>query len=126
MPSAPEGAIKRWIATNPLIPGVGDGYAERLWDASGDQLYDLIRARDVQALAKVLDVTKPTAIIQAFGLLLDEVTALQELDGRGVDGVTASAAVRLFGAGRRKAVPRKSIRNYVARALVQGRRSGNR
>jgi exodeoxyribonuclease V alpha subunit len=98
-PAAPQGAaIRRWIARNPAIPGVGEGYAERLWDAFGDNLYDVIRTRDVQALAEVLDVFKATAIVEAFGLLLDEVTALQDLDGMGVDGATASAAVRLFGA----------------------------
>jgi exodeoxyribonuclease V alpha subunit len=98
-PTAPRGAaIRRWIARNPSIPGVGEGYAERLWDAFGDRLYDVIRARDVQALAEVLDVPKASAIVDAFGLLLDEVTALQELDGMGLDGATASAAVRIFGA----------------------------
>ncbi len=98
-PAAPRGAaIRRWIARNPSIPGVGDGYAERLWDAFGDRLYDVIRARDVAALAAVLDIAKASAIVDAFGLLLDEVTALQELDGMGLDGATASAAVRLFGA----------------------------
>ncbi len=98
-PTAPRGAaIRRWIARNPSIAGVGEGYAERLWDAFGDRLYDLIRARDVRALAAVLDVAKASTIVDAFGLLLDEVTALQELDGMGVDGATASAAVRLFGA----------------------------
>ncbi len=98
-PAAPHGtAIRRWIARNPSIPGVGEGYAERLWDAFGDRLYDVIRARDVSALAAVLDVAKASAIVDAFGLLLDEVTALQELDGMGLDGTTAGAAVRLFGA----------------------------
>ena len=98
-PAAPHGtAMRRWIARNPSIPGVGEGYAERLWDAFGDRLYDVIRARDVPALAAVLDVAKASAIVDAFGLLLDEVTALQELDGMGLDGTTAGAAVRLFGA----------------------------
>lgn len=98
-PSTPRGAaIRRWIARNPDIPGVGAGYAERLWDAFGDRLYDLIRARDVNALAAVLDVPKASAIVEAFGMLLEEVTALQELDAMGLDGRTASTAVRLFGA----------------------------
>ena len=91
------GAIRRWIARNPAIPGVGEGYAERLWDALGDQLYERIRARDIPALAAVLDVPKAAAIVDAFGLLLDEVTALEELDGMGMDGATALVAVRLFG-----------------------------
>jgi exodeoxyribonuclease V alpha subunit len=98
-PAAPRGAaIRRWIARHPAIPGVGDGYAERLWDAFGDRLYDVIRARDVQALANVLDVTKASAIVDALSLLLDEVTALQGLDEMGLEGATATAAVRLFGA----------------------------
>jgi exodeoxyribonuclease V alpha subunit len=97
-PSSPQGsAIRRWIARNPAIPGVGKGYADRLWDAFGERLYDLIRARDVKALAAVLDVSKASAIVEAFGLLLQEVTALQELDEMGLEGSTASTAVRLFG-----------------------------
>jgi exodeoxyribonuclease V alpha subunit len=96
---APRGAvIRRWIARNPAISGAGEGYAERLWDAFGERLYDVIRARDVQALAAVLDVAKASAIVNAFGLLLEEVTALQELDEMGLEGATASTAVRLFGA----------------------------
>ncbi|TGS85091.1 hypothetical protein EN817_23635 [Mesorhizobium sp. M3A.F.Ca.ET.174.01.1.1] len=98
-PAMPRGAaIRRWIARNPAIPGVGEGYAERLWEAFGGRLYDLIRTRDVEALAEVLDRAKAAAIVDAFGLLLDEVTALQELDELGIEGATANAAVRLFGA----------------------------
>lgn len=103
-PLVPRGAaLRRWIARNPAISGVGDGYAERLWDAYGPRLYDLIRAGDVEALARVLDLRKAVAIVDAFGLLLDEVSALESLDGMGLDGRTAHAAVRLFGpdAGRR-------------------------
>jgi exodeoxyribonuclease V alpha subunit len=97
-PTAPRGAaICRWIARNPAIPGVGERYAARLWDAFGDRLYDVIGSKDVQALAAVLDVTKASAIVDAFGLLHDEVSALQELEEMGLDGATASAAARLFG-----------------------------
>ncbi|MDO9710757.1 ATP-dependent DNA helicase [Paracraurococcus lichenis] len=103
-PVAPQGAaIRRWISRHPGIKGVGDGYAERLWDAYGCGLYDLLRKRDVLALAAVLDISKASAIVQAFGLLVDEVGALEDLDGLGMDGRTANAALRLFGAdaGRR-------------------------
>ncbi len=102
-PIAPKGdAIRRWIARHPDIKGVGDGYAERLWDAHGSRLYDILRQRDVGALATVLDLPKACAIVEAFGLLLGEITALEDLDGLGLDGRTAHAAVRLFGtdAGR--------------------------
>jgi hypothetical protein len=98
-PIAPKGdAIRRWIARHPDIKGVGDGYAERLWDAHGPRLYDILRQRDVGALATVLDLPKACAIVEAFGLLLDEIAALEDLDGLGLDGRTAYAAVRLFGA----------------------------
>ncbi len=98
-PLAPRGAaIRRWIARNPRIKGVGDGYAERLWDALGPRLYDVLRNRDIEALATILDIPKAHAIIDAFGLLLDEVTALEDLDGLGLDGRTANAAITLFGA----------------------------
>ncbi|WP_372398674.1 AAA family ATPase [Azospirillum sp. HJ39] len=98
-PLAPQGdAIRRWIARNPRIKGVGVGYAERLWDALGTGLYDAIRRRDVEALAAVLDIPKAASIIDAFGLLLDEVTALEDLDGLGLDGRAANTAVALYGA----------------------------
>ncbi|WP_287786720.1 AAA family ATPase [Acidiphilium sp.] len=103
-PVAPHGAaIRRWIARHPDIRGVGDGYAERLWDAHGLHLYELLRNRDVAALAAVLDMPKACAIVDAFGLLVDEITALEDLDGLGLDGKVANAALRLFGAdaGRR-------------------------
>ncbi len=97
-PLAPKGAaIRRWIALNPKIKGVGQGYAERLWDALGPRLYEAIRQRDIDALATVLDVPKAHAIVDAFGLLLDEVSALEDLDGLGLDGRTANAAITLYG-----------------------------
>lgn len=98
-PLAPQGAaIRRWIARNPRIKGVGVGYAERLWDALGSRLYEVLRNRDADALAAVLDLPKAHAIVDAFGLLLDEVTALEALDGLGLDGRTANAAITLYGA----------------------------
>lgn len=103
-PVAPRGAaIRRWMARHPGIRGVGAGYAERLWDAHGPRLYDLLRNRDVTALAVVLDLPKACSIVDAFALLVSEVNALEDLDGFGLDGRTANAAVRLFGAdaGRR-------------------------
>jgi hypothetical protein len=45
----------------------------------------------------VLDLPKAYAIIDAFGLLVDEVTAPEDLDGLGLYGMTANAAVRLSG-----------------------------
>lgn len=96
-------AVRRWIAQHPNIRGVGAGYAERLWDAYGPSLYEILRKRDVAALAAVLDASKAAAIVDAFGLLVDEISALEELDDLGLDGRTANAAIRLFGldAGRR-------------------------
>lgn len=96
-------AITHWIATHPDINGVGIGYAERLWDAYGQGLYDILRQRDLAPLARVLDFTKAAAIVDAFGLLQDEISALEELDSIGLDGRTAKAAIALYGsdAGRR-------------------------
>jgi exodeoxyribonuclease V alpha subunit len=90
-------AVTHWIAKHPDIPGVGIGYAERLWDAFGPRLFDVLRSRDVSALAKVLDHPKAAAIIDAFGLLTDEIDALEQLDALGLDGRTAKAAITLFG-----------------------------
>ena len=99
MPLAPSGAgIRRWIARNRNIPGVGEAYADRLWNALGPSLYDHLRDREVAPLAAVLDVVKAHAIVDAWALLTDEVTAIEELDNLGVSGVTANAALRLFGA----------------------------
>src|SRR5690606_35056106 len=65
-PMVPKGAaIQQWIAKNPEIKGVGSGYAARLWDAYGSGLYELLRQRDVAALAKVLDFSKAAAIVEA-------------------------------------------------------------
>jgi exodeoxyribonuclease V alpha subunit len=103
-PVAPQGAaIRRWIARHPDIKGVGEAYAERLWDAYGPSLYDILRNRDADALAAILDIPKAVAIIQAFGLMIDEVSALEDLDNLGLDGRTAHASLRLFGseAGRK-------------------------
>lgn len=103
-PVAPSGAaIRQWIAKHPAIKGVGHGYAERLWDAFGRSLYDILRERNVDAISKVLDYPKAAAIVDAFGLLVDEISALEDLDDFGLDGRTARAAITLFGldAGRR-------------------------
>ena len=96
-------AIKQWLASNPTIKGVGEGYAERLWDAYGPSLYEIIRKRDLASLARVLDFPKAAAIVDAFGLLNDEIVTLRELDCFNLDGRTARAAISLFGrdAGRR-------------------------
>ncbi len=99
-PLVPGGsAIRNWIAKHPNIRGVGKAYAERLWDAYGSNLYHLLRQRDVNALAKVLDYRKAVAIVDAFGLLTDEITAFEELDSLGLDSRTARAAMRLYGTG---------------------------
>ena len=86
-PIAPKGdAIRRWIARHPGIKGVGDGYAERLWDAHGPKLYDMLRQRDVGALARSSTFRKPVPLWKPSGCYYDEITALEDLDGLGLDG----------------------------------------
>ena len=50
----------------------------------------------------VLDIAKASSIVEAFGLLADEISTLKELDSVGVDGRTANAAIRVFGSGAGK------------------------
>ena len=115
VPLEPSGAgIRRWIARNREIPGVGEAYADRLWDALGPRLYGHLRARDVTPIAKVLDLPKARAIVDAWALLTDEVTALEELDRLGVSGATANAALRLFGA---RAAERFATNPYLVSLL---------
>lgn len=97
-PVAPTGAaIRHWIAKHPDIKGIGPAYANRLWNAHAAELYELLRKRDVAALAKALDWPKAAAIVEAFGLLVQEITLLEKLDTMSLDGPTARAAITLFG-----------------------------
>ncbi len=52
--------MRRWIARHPDIKGVGEAYADRLWDAYGPRLYGILRNRDTDALAAILDIPKPS------------------------------------------------------------------
>ena len=123
-PIAPSGAaIRQWIAKHPDIKGVGHSYAERLWDAFGRGLYDVLRERDVDAISKVLDYQKAAAIVDAFGLLVDEISALEDLDDFGLDGRHRKSGHHTFWLGFRTPISRKSIPADFIGAVDKGRHS---
>ena len=98
LPLLPTGeGIKRWIATNPKIPGVGARTASRLWEALGTKLYEALRHGDVGAIAAHVGPKAARNIVDAFALLADEVDVLAAYDRYGVDPRAAIAACGLWG-----------------------------
>lgn len=100
LPLVPKGeAIVRYLATNPAIKGIGWGYAQRLWDAFGERLYDLLAKRAAVALAEVIGIDLAAAVVEGFGLLAEETRVFQWLDRYGVAPRTAASAATVWGAG---------------------------
>jgi len=100
LPLMPSGrAVIRYLATNRRFEGVGWATANRLWEVFGEKLYDLIRQRDVAAVAAAVGPARAVAIVEGFGLLAEEIEVFAWLDRYGVEPRTAAAAASLWGRG---------------------------
>jgi len=107
MPLVPRGeGIIRWIATNQAIPGVGRATATRLWNELGPDVYRALRERDAHTLSRHVGALAASAIVTEFGLLSEEVDALEYFDRHGFDARTAIAAATLWGRGAIERVER--------------------
>lgn len=74
LPLMPLGrTLVRYLATNARFPGVGWKTADRLWSEFGDHLHDLLRDRDVNALAEIIGAERAVSIVEGFGLFAEEV-----------------------------------------------------
>ncbi|HEX6705322.1 MAG TPA: AAA family ATPase [Albitalea sp.] len=100
LPMPLEGeAIVRYLADNPRFERVGIRTALRLRNGLGlEGLHAALRARDFEALAKVVEPSVAVAIVNAADLLHDEIETLTELERAGVDARTAGLAFALWGA----------------------------
>lgn len=101
-------AIIRHLATDKRLVGIGWATAEKLWDRFGETIYDIIRDRDLKALAEVVGADRAIAIVGGFGMLAEEVEIFRWLDLYGVSPRVAGAAARVWGLGaidRIKAAP---------------------
>ena len=100
LPLLPSGqGIVRLLAESRRFPGIGRRTAMRLWGALGVRLYDVLSARDYEAVADVIGVELTAVVIDGFGLLSVEVTTLRWLDEHDVDPQTATTALQLWGGG---------------------------
>ncbi|MDX0488527.1 AAA family ATPase [Sinorhizobium medicae] len=100
MPLVTKGrAIIRHLATDKRFVGIGWATAERVWDRFGETIYDIIRDRDLKALADVVGADRAIAIVDGFGMLADEVEIFRWLDRYGVSPRVAGAAARVWGLG---------------------------
>ncbi|HVI90617.1 MAG TPA: AAA family ATPase [Dongiaceae bacterium] len=100
LPLLPQGrALIRYLATNPSFEGIGWGLAKRLWDALGDRLYEVIKARDPASLAPVIGADLAVRLVDQFGMFAEEVEVFRWLDRYGINPRTAGAAASLWGVG---------------------------
>lgn len=100
MPLVTKGrAIIRHLATDKRFVGIGWATAERVWERFGETIYDIIRDRDLKALAEVVGADRAIAIVDGFGMLAEEVEIFRWLDRYGVSPRVAGAAARVWGLG---------------------------
>ncbi|WP_339073353.1 AAA family ATPase [Sinorhizobium meliloti] len=92
-------AIIRHLATDKRFVGIGWATAEKVWDRFGESIYDIIRDRDLRALADVVGADRAIAIVDGFGMLAEEVEIFRWLDRYGVSPRVAGAAARVWGLG---------------------------
>lgn len=92
-------AIIRHLATDKRFVGIGWATAEKVWERFGETIYDIIRDRDLKALADVVGADRAIAIVDGFGMLAEEVEIFRWLDRYGVSPRVAGAAARLWGLG---------------------------
>ena len=104
LPMPLEGeAVVRYLADNPKFPGLGYKTALRLRNALGVRgLYQALQQRDHRTIANAVGPKMAAVIIDAVGLLGDEVKSLQELEHLGVDGATAGLAFSVWGSAAAK------------------------
>jgi exodeoxyribonuclease V alpha subunit len=115
LPLVPKGkAIIRYLATEQRFVGVGWATADRLWSAFGEELFHIIRSRDLSRLAAIVGPEKALSIIDGFGSLAEEVDIFQWFDRYGISPRTAGAAARLWG---REAIDRIKVDPYSLRLL---------
>ncbi|MFC0808317.1 AAA family ATPase [Ensifer sp. P24N7] len=121
-------AIIRHLASDKRFVGIGWATAEKVWERFGETIYDIIRDRDLKALAEVVGADRAVAIVDGFGMLAEEVEIFRWLDRYGVSPRVAGAAARVWGVGaidRIKADPftmtlLESWKDVDARALRLG------
>lgn len=92
-------AIIRHLATDKRFVSIGWATAERVWERFGETIYDIIRDRDLKALAEVVGADRAIAIVDGFGMLAEEVEIFRWLDRYGVSPRVAGAAARVWGLG---------------------------
>ncbi|QFI70737.1 RecD-like DNA helicase YrrC (plasmid) [Sinorhizobium alkalisoli] len=92
-------AIIRHLATDKRFVGIGWATAEKVWDRFGETIYDIIRDRDLKALAGIVGADRAIAIVDGFGMLAEEVEIFRWLDRYGVSPRVAGAAARVWGLG---------------------------
>ncbi|WP_018240390.1 AAA family ATPase [Ensifer sp. BR816] len=92
-------AIIRHLASDKRFVGIGWATAERVWERFGETIYDIIRDRDLKALAEVVGADRAIAIVDGFGMLAEEVEIFRWLDRYGVSPRVAGAAARVWGLG---------------------------
>ena len=104
LPMPLEGeAVVRYLADNPQFPGVGYKTALRLRNALGVRgLYQALQRREHYTIANAVGPKMAAVIIDAVGLLGDEIAVLQELEQLGVDGATAGLAFSVWGSAAAK------------------------
>lgn len=100
----PEGRLLARLLAGQRFPGVGDATANRLWDAFGEHLIDVLDAGDGDALLRALpDDARSRAQVETILLewpLVDaEPRILAGLDRLGIHSRIAAKLLAVYGAG---------------------------
>lgn len=121
LPMPLEGeAIVRYLADSPEFPGVGHRTALRLRNGLGlAGLYAALKNRDYEKLATVVDPQIAVKIVNAAGLLHEEIETLGELERLGIDAKTAGIAFSVWGRG---AAAKLECQPYALRLLLPWRK----
>ena len=88
--------VVTFIAENAAFEGVGQVKARRLWEAFGDNLYNLLDGGDVESLATVLTRDSAMQVVGAWAQYGDSRT-LQWLQAEGFDLALGRKVLQFFG-----------------------------
>ncbi len=90
--------ITRYLASHPDFAGIGDGKAQRLWEAFGERLAPTLSAGDIDALEAVLTRSAAIRLVEVWADKKIEAEAIDFLDAHGFDWRLATTLRRVWGA----------------------------
>lgn len=97
-PVRPKGElIRRFLAQSKAFQGVGEVRARKLWEAFGEDLYDLLDGKELAPLAEVLGENQAKALLEAWVENQAEGHVVRWLEHNGFPVPLATKVMRLWG-----------------------------